>query len=42
MYDAFSIRGKILEPERACIVCTCGERSKHFVEDMMNFVLLFT
>jgi len=23
-------------------VCTCGERSKHFIEDMINLVLLFT
>jgi len=22
-------------------VCTCGEKSKHFIEDMMNLVLLF-
>jgi len=34
MCDAFSVRGKKLEPERApCCVCTCGERSNHFVED---------
>ena len=25
-----------------CTVCTCGERSNHFIEDMMNLVLLFT
>jgi len=25
-----------------CCVCTCGERSKHFIEDTMNLVLLFT
>jgi len=25
----------------ASCVCTCGERSKHFVVDMMNLVLLF-
>ena len=36
LYDAFSVRRKKLEPERACTVCTCGERSKHFIEDM-NF-----
>jgi len=42
MYDGFSVRGKKLEPEKACTVCTCGERSKHFIEDMMNLVLLFT
>jgi len=42
MYDAFSVRGKKLEPERVCTMCTCGERSKHFIEDMMNLVLLFT
>jgi len=42
MYDAFSVRGKKLEPERARTMCTCGERSKHFVEDVMNLVLLFT
>jgi len=42
MYDAFSVRGKKLESERACTVCTCGERSKHFIEDVMNLVLLFT
>jgi len=23
-------------------VCPCGERSKHFIEDMMNLVLLFS
>ena len=34
MCDAFSVRGKKLEPERACtLLCTCGERSKHFIED---------
>jgi len=27
---------------RACTVCTCCERSKHFIEDMMNLVFLFT
>jgi len=42
MYDAFSVNEKKLELERACTVCTCGERSKHFIEDMMNLVLLFT
>jgi len=42
MYDAFSVRGKKLEPEYACTVCTCGEMSKDFIEDMMNLVLLFT
>jgi len=42
MYDAFSVRGKTLEPERACTVCTCGARIKHFIEDMINLVLLFT
>jgi len=42
MYDAFSVRGEKLEPERACTLCTCDERSKHFIEDMMNLVLLFT
>jgi len=44
MYDAFSarVRGKKLEPESACAVCTCGERSKHFIEDMMNLVFLFS
>ena len=45
MYDVFSIRGKKLEPERACDspfrVCTCSERSKHFIGNMMNLVLLF-
>ena len=25
-----------------CSVCTCGERSKHFIEDTMNLVLLFS
>jgi len=34
--------GKKLEPESACTVCTCGERSKHFIKDMVNLVLLFT
>ena len=42
IYDAFSISWTKLEPERACTVCTCGERSKHFMEDMMNLVLLFS
>jgi len=42
MYDAFFVRGKKLEPERACTVCNCAERSKHFIEDMMNPVLLST
>jgi len=42
MYDAFSVRGKKLESERACTVCTCGERSKDFIEDMINLVLLFS
>ena len=43
MYDAFSVRGKNLEPERlAPRVFTCGERSKHLIEDMMNLVLLFS
>ena len=42
MYDAFSVVGKKLEPERTCTVCTCGEESKHLIEDMMNLVLLFT
>jgi len=42
MYDAFSVRGKKLEPERACTVCTCGVRSKHFIEDMITLVLLIT
>jgi len=41
MYDAFPVRGKKLEPERACTLCTCGERSKHFIENMMNLVLLY-
>jgi len=41
MYDAFSVRGKKLEPETACTVCTCGERSKHFIEDLVNLVLLY-
>jgi len=27
---------------RACRVFTCGERSKHFIEDMMNLAFLFT
>jgi len=39
MYYAFSVRGKKLQPERACTVCACGERSKHFIENMMNLVL---
>jgi len=39
---AFSIRGKKLEPERACTVCTGGERSKRFIEDTINLVLLFS
>jgi len=39
---AISARGKKLERGRACAVCTCGERLKHFIEDMMNLVLLFT
>ena len=39
MYDAFSIRGKKLEPQRVCsfapcAVCSFGERLKHFIEDM--------
>jgi len=42
MLDAFSIRGKKLELVRACTVCTYYERSKHFIKDMMNLVLLFT
>jgi len=42
MYDAFSAIGKKLEPERDCTTCTCGEKSKHFIEDTMNLVLLFT
>jgi len=43
MYDAFSVRGRKLEPERACtLLCSCGARSKQFVEDMMNLVLLFS
>jgi len=42
MHDAFSVRGKKLELVRACTVCTCDERSKHFIEDTMNLVLLFT
>jgi len=25
-----------------CFVCACGERPKHFVEDMMNLMLLFS
>jgi len=25
-----------------CFVYTCGESSKHFIEDMMNLVLLFS
>jgi len=25
-----------------CCVCTCGEGLKHFIEDMMNLVLLFS
>jgi len=34
MCDAFSIRGKKLDPERhAPCVSTCGERSKRFIED---------
>ena len=41
MSEAFSVRGKKLEPERACTVCTCDEKSKHFIEDM-NLVLLFS
>jgi len=41
MYDAFAVRGKKLEPDRACTVSTCGERSKCFIGDMMNLVLLF-
>jgi len=41
MYGAFSVRGKKLEPERACAVCTC-ERLKHFIEDMMSLVFVFT
>ena len=42
MYDALSVRGKNLEPERpAPCVCTCGEKSKHLIEDMMNLVFLF-
>jgi len=42
MYNAFSVRGKKLEPKRACAGCTCGEMTTHFIEDMMNLVLLFT
>jgi len=41
MYDTFSARVKKLEPERACTVGTCVERSRHFTEDMMNLVLLY-
>jgi len=40
MHDAFSVRGKKLETGRACTACNCGEGSKHFIEDMMNRVLL--
>jgi len=25
-----------------CCVCTCGEGTRHFIEDMMNLVLLFS
>jgi len=31
MYDAFSVIQKKLEPERACTLCTCVERSKHLL-----------
>ena len=43
MCDAFSVRGKKLEPGRACtlFVCTCGERSKHFIEDNDLVLLCF-
>jgi len=41
MYDAFSVRGKKLEPERDCTVCTCGERSKRFIEGMMNLAEVY-
>jgi len=30
----FSVRGKKLEPEMGWNVCTCGERSKNFNENM--------
>jgi len=39
MYDTFSVRGKKLELDRVYTVCTCGEKSKHFIEDTMNLVL---
>jgi len=42
MHDAFSVRGQKFEPERPCAWCTCCERSNHFIEDMMNLVVLFT
>jgi len=47
MYDAFSVRGKKLllasqtglKPVRRA--CACGKRSKHFMDEMVNVVLLF-
>jgi len=43
MYDAFSVKGKKLEPERACtLLCVhLWWKGKHFIEDKMNLVLLF-
>jgi len=42
MYDAFFVRGNKWDPEWACTGCTSGERSRRFIKDMMNLVLLFT
>jgi len=46
MYDAFSVKSKernwSQKEPAPCCVCTCGDRSKHFIEDMTNLVLLFS
>jgi len=47
MYDAFSVRGKkLLLASQVGLglaprACTCGKRSKHFIDDIKNVVLLF-
>jgi len=46
MCDAFSVRGKKLllasqlGPVGLSRACTCGKRLRHFIDDMMNVVLL--
>jgi len=37
MYDAFTVKGKKLEPDRARTVCTCGEVKAFY---FINFFLL--